>query len=236
MIIRKEGIDSMARANAARDIRAAPPGIWTRSWTEELLAPKTACIPVQPSLPIVAISMMLPSASTATTETTPLSGKNTWSSELSAFIRTCPRWQGMRSSSGISRLRLRDGRASKSRLRGQFDNAFIPSNRARFASFPDKTSCDAHSTVFPDNWLSNLIQTRSAVGASVHRRRPRFFPREGNQHVHAAAITRQGRPCRPLDVVLRGMRADHENCNGDARPGGNRNAHLRMRVRLQRNS
>ncbi len=29
---------------------------------EELLAPKTACTPVQPSQPIVAISMMLPSA------------------------------------------------------------------------------------------------------------------------------------------------------------------------------
>src|ERR1043166_4234120 len=38
---------------------------------------------------------------------------------------------------------------STSRLRGQFDNAFIPSNRARFASFPDKTSCDAHSRFPP---------------------------------------------------------------------------------------
>ena len=38
----------------------------------------------------------------------------------------------MCSSSGISRLRLLDGRASKSRLRGQFDKAFMPLDRARF--------------------------------------------------------------------------------------------------------
>jgi hypothetical protein len=38
------------------------PGIWTRSRMEEFLAPNTACTPVKPSLPIVAISMMLPSA------------------------------------------------------------------------------------------------------------------------------------------------------------------------------
>jgi hypothetical protein len=41
---RKDGIDFMARLNTARDILAAPPGIWTRSLTDELLAPKTACI------------------------------------------------------------------------------------------------------------------------------------------------------------------------------------------------
>ena len=52
-------------------------------------------------------------------------GKNTWSSELSASIRICSRWQRMCSNSGISCLRLEDGRASKSRLRGQFDGALI---------------------------------------------------------------------------------------------------------------
>ena len=62
MRLRKDGIDPMARVNAARDILAALPGIWTRSRTEDLLAPNTACTAVQPSLPIVAISMMLPSA------------------------------------------------------------------------------------------------------------------------------------------------------------------------------
>ena len=51
-----------ALAKAARDILAALPGIWTRSLTEDDLAPKKACIPVQPSRPIVAISMTLPSA------------------------------------------------------------------------------------------------------------------------------------------------------------------------------
>jgi hypothetical protein len=77
MRLRKDGIDPMARVNAARDIFAASPGIWTRSRTEEILAPKMACTAVQPSLPIVAISMILPSEYTATVETTPLSGKNT---------------------------------------------------------------------------------------------------------------------------------------------------------------
>jgi PAS domain-containing protein len=33
-------MDPMARVNAARDILAAPPGIWTRSRTEEVLAPE----------------------------------------------------------------------------------------------------------------------------------------------------------------------------------------------------
>src|SRR3984893_10829148 len=56
---------------------------------------------------------------------TPLSGKKTWSSELSASIKTCSRWQRMGSSSGISCLRLEDGKASKSRFRGQFDGALI---------------------------------------------------------------------------------------------------------------
>jgi hypothetical protein len=50
------------RTKAARDILAALPGIWTKSLTEEVLAPKKACIPVQPSRPIVAISMTLPFA------------------------------------------------------------------------------------------------------------------------------------------------------------------------------
>jgi hypothetical protein len=62
MRCRKDGIDAIARAKATRDILAALPGIWTKSLTEEILAPKKACLPVQPSRPIVAISMTLPSA------------------------------------------------------------------------------------------------------------------------------------------------------------------------------
>jgi hypothetical protein len=62
MRCRNDGIDAIARAKTVRDILAALPGIWTKSLTEEVLAPKKACIPVQPSLPIVAISMTLPSA------------------------------------------------------------------------------------------------------------------------------------------------------------------------------
>src|ERR1700730_17259408 len=136
MRLRKDGIDSIARAKAARDILDALPGIWTKSLTEDVLAPKKACILVQPSRPIVAISIALPSTYTATTETTPLSGKKTWSSELSASMRTCSHWQRMCLSSGMSRLRLREGSASKSRLRGQFDKSFIPLNRARLALVP----------------------------------------------------------------------------------------------------
>src|SRR5580700_7464439 len=125
MRFRKGGIDSMARINAARGIFAALPGIWTSNWTEERLAPKAACTPLQPSLPIVAISMTVPFAYTANTETTPLSGKNRWLSGLSAFMSTSARWQRMYSRSGIRRLRLREDRARKSRLRGQFDESFI---------------------------------------------------------------------------------------------------------------
>jgi hypothetical protein len=53
----------------------------------------------------------------------------TWSSGLSASMRICSRRQRMCSSSGMSSLRLRDGSASKSRLRGHFDKAFIPLSR-----------------------------------------------------------------------------------------------------------
>jgi hypothetical protein len=69
----EDGIDPIARMNAARDIFAKLPGIWTKS----RLAPKTACTPLHPSRPIVAISMTLPSEHPATTETTPLCGKKT---------------------------------------------------------------------------------------------------------------------------------------------------------------
>ena len=51
----------MARVIAARDIVVALPGIWTKSRADEIWAPKMACTGVQPSLPIVAISIMLPS-------------------------------------------------------------------------------------------------------------------------------------------------------------------------------
>src|ERR1700676_4488942 len=95
-----------------------------------------ACTEVQPSLPTVAISMMLPFAKTATIETTPLSGKNTWSSGLSASIRTSPRWQRTCSSSSINRARSAAGRASKSRLRGQSDGAFTRSEWRRSSARP----------------------------------------------------------------------------------------------------
>ncbi len=51
----------MARVKVERDIFAALPGICTKKRAEELLAPKTTCTPVHPSLPIVAISMVPPS-------------------------------------------------------------------------------------------------------------------------------------------------------------------------------
>jgi hypothetical protein len=45
----------------------------------------------------------------------------------------------MCSSSGMSRLRLREGRAGKSRLRGQSDKAFMTLNRAGIALVPRET-------------------------------------------------------------------------------------------------
>jgi hypothetical protein len=51
-----------SRDRTRREASSAAPGICTRSLAEENVAPKTAYTPVQPSRPIVAISMMLPSA------------------------------------------------------------------------------------------------------------------------------------------------------------------------------
>src|SRR5438105_9053359 len=101
------------------------------------------------------------------TETTPLSGKNTWSSGLSASIRTCSRWQGTCSSSGKSCLRLRDGRASKRRLRGQFDGELMPQNDARFASVPENEArmgrfchCGAILWLSPSRLLEERVALR----------------------------------------------------------------------------
>src|SRR3984893_10502845 len=163
MRFRKDGIDSIARAKAARDILDALPGIWTKSLTEDVLAPKKACIPVQPSRPIVAISITLPSIKTATTETTPLSGKKTWSSELSASMRTCSLWQRMCSSSGMSRLRLRDGSASKRRFRGQFDKAFMSYNRARFRVVPRESELWRYSFVLHFSARTPVVRQGSAT-------------------------------------------------------------------------
>ena len=51
---RNDGIVPMARTKVARGIFCALPEIWTRSLTEERLAPNATCTFVQPSLPIVA--------------------------------------------------------------------------------------------------------------------------------------------------------------------------------------
>src|SRR5262249_38540932 len=65
------------------------------------------------------------------TETTPLSGKKTWSSGLSTSTRICSRRQGRCSRCNVSFLRSRGGKASKSRLRGNLDKTFILSTRSR---------------------------------------------------------------------------------------------------------
>src|SRR5262249_45228925 len=115
----------MDRMNVARDIFIAVPGTCTKKRQDEVLAPKTAFTPVQPSLPIVAISTMLPSEYWAAAETTPLFGKKMWSIELSASRSICSRWQHTCSSCGMRLLRSRAGSASRRRLRGQADRAFI---------------------------------------------------------------------------------------------------------------
>jgi len=57
------------------DTRIALPGICVSRRTEETLAPSTACTPVQPSRPIVAMSTVVPSTKTVLNETTAFSGK-----------------------------------------------------------------------------------------------------------------------------------------------------------------
>jgi hypothetical protein len=55
MMLRKDGIEPMTRVNAGRGILAELPEICTRNWMEDLLAPKTACAPVQPYDAVVRI-------------------------------------------------------------------------------------------------------------------------------------------------------------------------------------
>jgi hypothetical protein len=52
----------IARTRATRDILAALARTQTESLTEEISAPKKACIPVPPSRPILVISITLTSA------------------------------------------------------------------------------------------------------------------------------------------------------------------------------
>src|ERR1700738_1754618 len=73
-------------------------------------------------------------------------------------MRTCARWARICSSSGISRLRLREGRASKSRLRGQSDEAFITFDHARFALAYRLSSLTPMSV----RTLSTIAHTRPA--------------------------------------------------------------------------
>src|SRR5262245_36867031 len=72
------------------------------------------------------------------TETTPLSGKKTWSSELSASTRICSRRQGTCSRYDISLLRSREGNASNSRLRGNLDKKFMLSQNPGSAPVPER--------------------------------------------------------------------------------------------------
>ncbi len=167
MRFRKEGIDSMARVKAERDILAALPGSWTRSRTDDLLAPKTACRPVHPSLPIVAISITLPSEYTATIEMTPLSGKYTWSKALSASIRTCSGWQRTCSSSGMRRLRLPADRASKRRLRGQLDRVFTSLNRAKQVLVPIARAEDRTRLARPVRRVGPFVKHKRPLGVVI---------------------------------------------------------------------
>src|SRR5262245_393197 len=73
------------------------------------------------------------------TETTPLSGKKIWSSGPSASTRICSRRKGTCSRYGISRLRSREDKASKSLFRGHLDSAFILSQAAGYALVPRRS-------------------------------------------------------------------------------------------------
>jgi hypothetical protein len=78
----------------------------------------------------------------------------------------------MCSSSGMSRLRFRDGRASKSRLRGQFDKAFISFNRLL------RVSSKRKRVVKP--FYSSPVQRQDAgcpTRVVCHERRPEYGAR-----------------------------------------------------------
>src|SRR5665213_2656349 len=97
-------------------------------------------------------------------EMTPLSGKKTCLSGLSASMRTCSLWQRTCSSSGMSRLRSRDGRASKSRLRGEFDEALMLFNRAYSRLFQEQVRCEATNLQRSDlSQLGNLCSAEPLV-------------------------------------------------------------------------
>ena len=86
----------------------------------------------------------------------------------------------MCSSSGISRLRLRGGRASKSRLLGHFDETFIPLNRVWFALVP-RGWVGRESIILPFNAtrldMSAKGQTqKNSLKANVFRIAPESGP------------------------------------------------------------
>src|ERR1700730_293181 len=88
-------------------------------------------------------------------------------------MRTCSRWQRMCSSSGLSRLRLREGSASKSRLRGQSDKAFIVLKRPGIALVPEETRCDRLSdnpgrTIHYRYCSRRLFNARSHKTSGLH--------------------------------------------------------------------
>src|ERR1700730_12696457 len=110
MRLRKDGIDSMARVKAARDIFAALPGIWTRSRTGGTRGAEDG---LHGGATLPADRCHLNDAAVRINchhRYDTAVGKNTWSSEQSASIRISPRSQRMSSSSSLSSVRSEDGR------------------------------------------------------------------------------------------------------------------------------
>jgi hypothetical protein len=93
-------------------------------------------------------------------------GKKTFSSELSASKRISPCWQGICSSSGVSRLSVADGRASRSRLRGQSDGPVILPKCAAARSGCKKTA-GSGARRFTYSWLLDLNDVRSGSEADI---------------------------------------------------------------------
>src|SRR5436305_1546995 len=96
-------------------------------------------------------------------------------------MRTCSRWQSMCSSSGISRLRLLGGRASKSRWPGHFDETFIPLNRVWCALVPrGRSDAGLHPSVQRD-------ETRHArKGSAAVNHTARFYTARVNRVILTA--------------------------------------------------
>ena len=140
----------------------------------------------------------------------------------------------------MSRLRLRNGRASKSRLRGQFDKAFIPLNRTQFALVPRgsalcvlpseasalaiKHNCttgkERRITRWEHEHILDVVQRRLDEHSEKMRQR-----REVVEHRFGTIKARMGarhflmKTLPRVDAEMDCATGDHRRCSGEVRVG-----------------